>query len=67
MPVKRVVGSVGEGEAGKKTKVTQRAGGQSVTHEGHGFLAMVLQSFFSEIQDTQVDVLHQHHYINLVL
>ena len=27
-------------------------------HEGHGFLAMEFKSFYSEIQDTQVD-LHQ--------
>ena len=27
--------------------------------EGHGFLAMEFESFYSEIQDTQVDVLHQ--------
>ncbi len=27
--------------------------------EGHGFLAMESKSFYSEIQDTQVDVLHQ--------
>ncbi len=27
--------------------------------EGHGFLAMEFKSFYSEIQDTQVDLLHQ--------
>jgi len=59
MPAKRAKGSVGEGEAGKKAKATQHAGGQSVSREGHGFLAMEFKSFYSEIQDTQVDVLHQ--------
>ncbi len=28
-------------------------------HEGHGFLAMEFKSFYREIQDTQVDLLHQ--------
>ena len=28
-------------------------------HEGNGFLAMDFKSFYSEIQDTQVDFLHQ--------
>ena len=28
-------------------------------HEGNSFLAMEFKSFYSEIQDTQVDVLHQ--------
>jgi len=27
--------------------------------EGHGFLSMESKSFYSEIQDTQVEVLHQ--------
>jgi hypothetical protein len=27
--------------------------------EGHGFLAMEFKSFYREIQDTQVDLLHQ--------
>ncbi len=28
-------------------------------HEGHGFLVIEFKSFYSEIQDTQVDLLHQ--------
>ena len=32
-PTKRVKGSVGEGEAGKKAKATQHAGGQSVSEK----------------------------------
>jgi hypothetical protein len=31
----------------------------SSKREGHGFLAMEFKSFYSEFQDTQVDVLHQ--------
>jgi hypothetical protein len=30
-PTKRVKGSVGEGETGKKAKVTQHSGGESVS------------------------------------
>ncbi len=33
MPAKRAKGSVGEGEAGKKAKATQHAGGQSVSEQ----------------------------------
>ncbi len=33
IPAKRVKGSVGEGEAGKKAKSTQHAGGQSVSEK----------------------------------
>ncbi len=33
MPTKRAKGTVGEGEAGKKAKVTQHAGGQSVSEK----------------------------------
>ena len=33
MPAKRAKGSVGEGEAGKKTKATQHVGGQSVSEK----------------------------------
>ena len=33
MPAKRAKGSVGEGEAGKKVKVTQHAGGSSVSEK----------------------------------
>ena len=33
MPAKRAKGSVGEVEAGKKAKVTQHAGGQSVSEK----------------------------------
>ena len=33
MPAKRAKGSVGEGEAGKKAKATQHAGGQSVSEK----------------------------------
>ena len=33
MSAKRAKGSVGEGEAGKKAKVTQDAGGQSVSEK----------------------------------
>ena len=33
MPAKWAKGSVGEGEAGKKAKVTQDAGGQSVSEK----------------------------------
>ena len=32
-PTKRPKGSVGEGEAGKKTKETQHVGGQSVSEK----------------------------------
>ncbi len=32
-PTKRVKGSVGEGVGGKKTEVTQHAGGQSVSEK----------------------------------
>ena len=32
-PTKRVKGSVGEGESGKKVKGTQHAGGQSVSEK----------------------------------
>ena len=32
-PTKRPKGSVGEGDTGKKTKVTQDAGGQSVSEK----------------------------------
>ncbi len=32
-PTKRVKGSVGEGETGKKAKTTQYAGGQSVSEK----------------------------------
>ena len=35
---------------------TKRAKG-SVGDQGHGFLTMEFKSFYSEIQDTQVDVL----------
>ena len=31
----------------------------SFQHKGHGFLAMEFKSFYREIQDTQVDLLHQ--------
>ena len=33
IPVKRTKGSVGEGEAGKKTKATQHAGGEYVSEK----------------------------------
>ena len=33
MPTKRAKGTVGEGEAGKKAKVTQHVGGQSVSEK----------------------------------
>ena len=33
IPAKRAKGSVGEGEAGKKAKATQHAGGQSVSEK----------------------------------
>ena len=36
-PTKRVKGSVGEGEAGKKTKTTQHAGGQSVSEKSQPY------------------------------
>jgi hypothetical protein len=47
MPAKRAKGSVG----GVKHFLA------SWKREGHGFLAMEFKSFYSEIQDTQVDVL----------
>ncbi len=31
----------------------------SLQHKGHGFLAMEFKSFYSEIHDTEVDLLHQ--------
>jgi hypothetical protein len=35
-PTKRAKGSVREGEAGKKAKATQHAGGQSVSEKSQG-------------------------------
>ena len=58
MPVKqtkRATGTVGEGAAGKKAKATQHAGGQSVSEKSQ----FTRTSKNSEIQDTQVDLLHQ--------
>ena len=31
----------------------------SLQHEGHSFLGMEFKNFYSEIHDTQVDLLHQ--------
>ena len=44
IPVNRAKGSVGEGEAGKKVKVTQDAGGQSVSEKSQATLTNLVRT-----------------------
>ncbi len=58
IPVKRTKGSVGEGEAGKKTKVTQHVGGEYVSEKSqpHELVRTSLRN----------QTIRMHQYINLV-
>jgi hypothetical protein len=53
---KRAKGTVEEGATGF---CDDKHFPTSCQREGHGFLSMEFKSFFSEIHDTQVDLLHQ--------
>jgi hypothetical protein len=61
MPEKRAKGSVAEGEAGKKAKATQHAGGQSVSEKSQ---ATRTSNFGTSLRNQTI---RMHQYINLVL